>query len=107
MDPIAAAERDLKPRWLTLFGWAALAFLIFAQACGILTSPPDRAMGDLQKIMYVHVPTASVSRMADADVFLFGVIYLWKRDLRFDLVAAASAQVGAVFAAVTLVTGSI
>ena len=98
---------SLTPRWLTLFGWGALAFLVFTQAFGILTSPPDRDMGDLQKIMYVHVPTASVGLMAYGVVFLFGVLYLWKRDLRFDLVAASAAQVGAVFAAATLVTGSI
>ncbi len=107
MDPIAAADRDLKPRWLTIFGWGALAFLVFTQAFGILTSPPDRDMGDLQKIMYVHVPTAEVAVMAYGVVFLFGLLYLWKRDLRFDLAAASAAQVGAVFAAATLVTGSI
>ncbi len=107
MDPVAVADREQKPRWLTIFGWAALLFLVFTQAYGILTSPPDRDMGDLQKIMYVHVPTASVALMAYGVVFLFGVLYLWKRDLRADLFAASAAQVGALFAAVTLVTGSI
>jgi heme exporter protein C len=105
----ASPERDypLSPRWLSIFGWAAFAFLIFAQAFAILTSPPDRDMGNLQKIMYVHVPSASVALIAYGVVFGFGLLYLWRRDLRFDLLAAATAQVGAVFAAATLVTGSI
>ena len=102
-------ERDypVSPRWLSIFGWAAFALLVFTQTFGILTSPPDRDMGDLQKIMYVHVPTASVGLMAYGVVFLFGMLYLWKRDLRYDLLAASAAQVGAVFAAATLLTGSI
>ncbi len=105
----ARTDQDLTltPRWLSIFGWAAFAILVFTQAFGILTSPPDRDMGDLQKIMYVHVPVASVGLLAYGVVFLFGMLYLWKRDLRFDLVAASAAQVGAVFAAATLVTGSI
>ncbi len=100
-------QDSLAPRWLGIFGWAAFALLVFTQALGILTSPPDRDMGDLQKIMYIHVPTAEIGTLAYGIVFLFGVLYLWKRDLRYDLVAASAAQVGAVFAAATLVSGSI
>ncbi len=105
----ASIERDypLTPRWLTLFGWGALAFLLLSQVLGVLTSPPDRDMGDLQKIMYVHVPSAFMSLIGYAVIFVFGILYLVKRDLRYDLLAASAAQVGAVFAAATLVTGSI
>jgi heme exporter protein C len=97
----------LSPRWLTIYGWAALAFLVFSQALGILTSPPDRDMGDLQKIMYVHVPAAWMSLLAYGTVFVLGLVFLWKRELKYDLMAASAAQVGAVFAGATLVLGSI
>ncbi len=100
-------QYPLSPRWLSIFGWAALAFLVFSQAVGILTSPPDRDMGDLQKIMYVHVPAAWMSLLGYAAVFVLGLVYLWKRDLKYDLLAASAAQVGAVFAGATLVLGSI
>jgi heme exporter protein C len=107
MDANARQDYAPTPRWLTIFGWFALAFLVFGQVFAILTSPPDRDMGNLQKIMYVHVPSASVGLLAYGVVFAFGLLYLWKRDLRYDLVAASAAQVGAVFAAATLITGSI
>ena len=97
----------LTPRWLSLFGWAAFALLVFTQAFGVLTSPPDRDMGDLQKIMYVHVPAAWMSLLGYGAVFVLGLVYLWKRDLKYDTMAASAAQVGAVFAAATLVSGSI
>jgi len=107
MSARTGQDLSLTPRWLGIFGWVAFALLVFTQAFGILTSPPDRDMGDLQKIMYAHVPAASVALLAYGVVFLFGVLYLWKRDLRYDLVAASAAQVGAVFTAAGLVTGSI
>lgn len=105
----ARNERDypLTPRWLTLFGWGALAFLLLSQVMAVLTSPPDRDMGDLQKIMYVHVPSAFCSLIGYAVVFVLGILYLVKRDLKYDLMAASAAQVGAVYAAATLLTGSI
>ncbi len=107
MEARTRQDYPLTPRWLALFGWGALAFLVFTQAFGILTSPPDRDMGDLEKILYVHVPMASIALIAYGIVFAFGVLYLWKRDLRYDLVAASAAQVGAVSAGATLVIGSI
>ena len=40
------------------FGWFTLAFMVAAQGYAIVTSPADRDMGDLQKILYVHVPAS-------------------------------------------------
>ena len=44
-------------RWI-IYGWLAFLFLVASQAIAIAISPPDRDMGDLQKIMYVHGPVA-------------------------------------------------
>jgi heme exporter protein C len=107
MDARTGRDYPLTPRWLTLSGWGALAFLIFSQVFGVLTSPPDRDMGDLQKIMYVHVPSAWMSLVGYTAVFVLGIMYLVKRDLKYDLMAASAAQVGAVFAGATLASGSI
>lgn len=87
----------------------ALAFLALAaaQLFGILTSPPDRDMGHLQKIMYVHVPVAWSAFLCFFIVFVESVRYLWRGGERHDLLAAAAAETGAVFTALTLVLGSI
>jgi heme exporter protein C len=86
---------------------AALATLAAAQAFGLLTSPPDRDMGHLQKIMYVHVPAAWNAFLAFVVVFGASVLYLWKREERWDLLAAAAAEVAAVLTALTIALGSI
>jgi heme exporter protein C len=53
LSTAVAKERSIE--WL---GAIALLALIGAQLAGVLNSPPDRDMGHLQKIMYVHVPSA-------------------------------------------------
>jgi heme exporter protein C len=93
-------------RW-TIFGWFAFAFLIASQVIAIATSPPDRDMGDLQKIMYVHVPAAWMTMLAPLTVLVFSLRYLWKRRDEDDLAAAAAAEVAATFAGLTLALGMI
>ncbi len=65
-----------------------LAIVAAAQAFGVLTSPPDRDMGHLQKIMYVHVPAAWNAFLAFVVVLFGSVMYLWKREEKWDLLAA-------------------
>jgi heme exporter protein C len=93
-------------RW-PLFGAFALLFLIGAQVSAILVSPPDRDMGHLQKIMYVHVPAAWTTFLAFFVVLVFSVLVLWKGRETHDLIAASAAEVGAVFNALTLALGMI
>jgi heme exporter protein C len=93
--------------WSTVLGAAAFVAVAAAQLFGLLTSPPDRDMGHLQKIMYVHVPAAWSAFVCFFVVFVASVRYLWRRDQRQDLIAAAAAEVGAVLTALTLMLGSI
>lgn len=91
-------------RWPFL-GPAVLGFLVFAQASAIAYSPPDRDMGHLQKIMYVHVPAAWTTFLAFFLVFVASLVVLWREGETADLLAASAAEVGAVFNALTLALG--
>jgi heme exporter protein C len=102
-----AAEVTPRPRWLTPFGLITLLALIAAQVIAFRTSPPDEMMQNLQKIMYLHVHAAWAAMLAFFVVFVFSILYLIKRDLRHDLIAAAAAEFGIVTAAVAIATGSI
>ena len=95
------------PRWIAPFGWFTLLFLIGAQVYAVLTSPPEQSMGDLQKILYVHVPAAWVAGLAFLIVFIYSVLYLWKRQSNHDLLAASAAEVGTILTALTIALGSI
>jgi heme exporter protein C len=100
-------ETVTRPRWLLPFGWFAMLFFVGAQAAALLLSAPDRDMGHLQKIMYVHVPSAWISMIAFLVVFIASALYLVKRDMKYDMLAAAAAEVGVILTALTLALGSI
>ncbi|MEX2181273.1 MAG: cytochrome c biogenesis protein CcsA [Gemmatimonadaceae bacterium] len=104
--PIADSPVPQAGRW-PIFGVFALVFLVFAQVSAILVSPPDRDMGHLQKIMYVHVPAAWTTFLAFFVVLVFSLLVLWKGRESHDLIAASAAEVGAMFNALTLALGMI
>lgn len=95
------------PRWLAPFGGFVLLVLVVAQAVGLLAPAPDHEPGDLQRIMSVHVPAARTALLAFVVVFAASALYLWQRQERHDLLAAAAAETGAVMTALALMLGSI
>jgi heme exporter protein C len=104
--PSSVAPRSSRLSWRILV-WIAPLALVAAQLFGFLTSPPDRDMGHLQKIMYVHVPVAWNAFIAFFVVFVESIRYLWRREEKHDLIAASAAEVGAVLTGLTLMLGSI
>jgi heme exporter protein C len=94
-------------KWLKPFGFFALIFFVAAQALAVINSPADRDMGHLQKIMYVHVPSAWLAFVAFGLVLIGSVLYIWKRNLKFDSFASAAAEIGTLFTALTIAQGSI
>ena len=95
------------PRTGAVWAFVGIGAVIAAQAYAIATSPADRDMGHLQKIMYVHVPAAWMTFLAFFVVLVFSARYLWKGRENDDLLAAAAAEVGATFNGLTLLLGMI
>ncbi len=76
---------------------------------GLWVTPPDRFMGNLVRLVYIHPGVAWVAFLAFGVTAVASALYLWKRtrDLRWDRLAGASAEVGVVFTGLTLVSGSL
>ncbi len=70
-------------------------------------APTEKVMGIIQKIFYVHLPLAFLSFLAFFIVFIASLIYLYKRDIRWDILAHSSAEVGVIFCSLVLITGPI
>ncbi len=102
-----SSEMPVSRRSFDWFGLIALVAVISSQALGVLTSPADRDMGHLQKIMYVHVPSAWNAFIAFFVVAIASLLYLWKGQEKHDLLAASAAEVGTLFTGLTLALGSI
>lgn len=65
----------------------------------------ERTMGVVQRIFYVHVPSAWVTFLAFGITALCGAAYLWLRDERLDWAAQSAAEGGLVFGAIMLTSG--
>lgn len=85
----------------------AVTLLVLGSVVGLVVAPPDRLQGDLQRLMYVHVPTAWVAYLAFAVTLVCSVAWLRTRREDWDHRAHAAVEVGVVFTAVTLALGSI
>jgi heme exporter protein C len=108
---VSAAERAMgkltaRPGERAL-GFLALAAAIASAVLSLVVSPPDAEQGSLIRLMYVHVPSAWVAYLAFGVVFVASLAYLITARTRWDRLAAASAEVGVLFTALTIVLGSI
>lgn len=92
-------------RWALGLGALAAAALLWSQWMVFFYAPTEREMGVVQRIFYVHVPSAWVAFMAFGIVALCSAVYLWLRDERLDAIAVSAAELGVVFTTVVLVTG--
>jgi heme exporter protein C len=96
-----------RPWFIRLLGAIAAAAMIAALVAGLVVAPPDRVMGQVQRIMYVHVPAAWSGFFAFFVVFLASIGYLLRNDYRLDRLAHAAAEVGVVFMGLAILLGSL
>jgi heme exporter protein C len=86
---------------------ASAAALVAGMYGAFLGAPTERTMGDIQRIFYIHVPSAWTAFAAFAVVFVASVAFLLTKDLRWDRIALACAEIGTIFCTAVLITGPI
>jgi heme exporter protein C len=91
----------------TALGWLAAAGLLAGLVMGFAVAPREATQGNVQRIMYLHVPSVWVAYVAFAVVFAASIVYLARRSAAADRVAHASAELGVLFTGLTIATGSI
>ncbi|MHB1446528.1 MAG: cytochrome c biogenesis protein CcsA [Acidimicrobiales bacterium] len=92
-----------------LLGIGSVVGLTLTAILGLFVTPPDRVMGTLVRLLYVHPSVAWVAYLAFGVTALACICYLWPRTRApfWDRLAVSSAEIGVVFCALTLATGSI
>lgn len=85
----------------TLVGTAGLVLF------GLVLSPADVNQGESVRMLYVHAPSAWVAYLAFGVTAVASALYLFanKHALGWDRLAGASAEVGTLFVAITLMSG--
>jgi len=84
-----------------------LAALSYGSWLGLTRAPAERYMGDVQRIMYVHVPTAWIALLTLGLAFAAALGFLVTRAWRWDALHEAAVEVGVVLAFLLCVQGSI
>lgn len=86
-------------------GVLALLNIAVALYMALFYAPMEKTMGDAQRIFYFHVPSAWVGFFAFFIVFLASLMYLWRRERRWDALALSAAEIGVIFTTLVLLTG--
>lgn len=93
-------------RWKV--GSVALAVLLPGVTIGPLAwAPTEASMGDVQKVLYIHVPVAWVSLLAFLVMAVCSVTCVMRRNLMWDEAAGAACELGWIAGGLTLATGSL
>ncbi|MHC4716830.1 MAG: cytochrome c biogenesis protein CcsA [Planctomycetota bacterium] len=88
--------------------WLLVATVVAGAIVMLLVyTPVEATMGPVQKIFYVHLPSAINAFAACAVAFVAGIGYLWQRRMKWDSLSAAAAKVAALMCTVVLLTGVI
>lgn len=90
-----------------VFGVLSLIFLTIAPYLVFVYAGVEKDMGLAQKIFYYHVSSAYAMFIGFFICFVSSILYLWKREKRWDIWASCSAEVGLLFCTLVLLTGPI
>lgn len=90
-----------------VLGAAALVALAAGLVAGFGYAPREAVQGNVQRIMYLHVPAVLTAYLAFALVLVGSVGYLATRRAGWDRLAAAAGEIGVLFTGLTIASGSI
>jgi heme exporter protein C len=91
---------------LPWFALICLGLMAYGTWSGLWLAPKDYQQGDAFRIIYVHVPCAFLSLAIYSIIFGSSIIYLVWRIKLADIVAAVSAQLGAIYTLIALLSGA-
>ncbi|MDO5504678.1 MAG: heme ABC transporter permease [Pseudoxanthomonas suwonensis] len=94
-------------RWVPWAWGMALVTMAIGIYGALFVVPADYQQGDSFRILYIHVPAAWMSLLVYALMALYAAIALIWRIKLCEILAMASAPIGAGFTVITLLTGMI
>ena len=84
-----------------------VVFLLVGSYLGLFVAPPEHYMGDVQRIMYVHVPTAWNWMLAVIFTFIASVVFLFTSDYKWDARMEAGLEVSSLLGFLLCCQGSL
>jgi heme exporter protein C len=109
MSLVSQKTSPTGTRATRVIGVVTILVMAWVVVSGLIFTPQDVVQGESVRIMYVHVPSAWIAYLAFivTAVASAGWLFGKKHSMGFDRFAGASAEVGVMFMAITLITGSL
>lgn len=96
-----------KPKLLTVLDVVSITMLVVATAAVFFYAPLERVMGWVQKVFYFHVSAGWVGMISFLVAAVCGVLYLIKKENRYDHIEVAAVEIGIAFTLINVITGAI
>lgn len=88
---------------LPLFALVAMVYGLVSA----MSTPPDAFQGEYARILHIHVPSAWIAFLAFGVTAAGSLGWLLTKRIGWDRLAASSAEIGVLFTAIALLTGSL
>lgn len=88
-------------------GLLGVALFLIGSYIGLFVAPPDRHMGDVQRMLYVHVPTSWNCLLVYLFAFSFAVANLWTGKSKWHDYTVGAVEIGVVLNVLLLIQGSL
>ena len=88
-------------------GWLAILGIVAGLVFAFGVAPKEVTQGNVQRIMYLHVPSVLTAYLAFAVVLISSLFVLFKGSAAADRWGHAACEIGVIFTGITLVSGSI
>ncbi len=96
-----------KSRWLKILDGVTVILFVIAVGMVFFYAPTEATMGQVQRVFYFHVATAWVGMLGFLVAAIVGVIYLIRKEHRWDIAGLAAVEISLVFFFIAIVSGSI
>ncbi len=99
------AKPSTSSKFTITLGLLFLAWLTGMLFLALIYSPAHPEQQESVRLMYIHLPSIAVAYTAFFLTFIGSVLYLAKKSIFWDLVAASAAEIGVLFCTVLLFSG--
>jgi heme exporter protein C len=97
----------MRNKTIAVLSWFTALLLAGNLAVILLVLPDEVQQGPIFRIIFFHVPAAWTAFLCFFGAMIASVLYLVRKNLRYDAFAAAATEVGLAFGAANLLTGMI
>jgi heme exporter protein C len=96
-----------KPKMLKVLDIITIVSFLLAVIMVFFYAPLEKVMGAVQKVFYFHVAAGWVGMVSFGVAAFAGILYLIKKDPKWDLIGFSSVEIGIAFTMINVITGAI